>query len=935
MVRLLRQPSLSRASADLSLGKSLGTKLPDRRLYSRLYNSQMRMRVLDWELDTRTKAVTGPGGLIEPRRQVYEVFLLLLQRAPSLVTKEDLVASVWNGRSVSDSTIAQVIRELRALLGDDPSTPGVIATRHRQGYQCIAKVEILDDRDLPPVRKEPLPRAEQEEGEVEAPALSSAARSPTPEASPLWKGWRLPALTLSLIGLTFSAFFLQQAQHIPEAQSELGWPTDPRAAKDLADGLLASRRLESAEALKALEAAAKIEDTPRLSAHRSRLLLHLGRDGEANALADRLAKQQPRLGRAEQLLIEALGRELKGRHREAAQTYSVLSEMHPEDIDFALIRWESSLQEGLRDVEGEEMEISHLLASPLVPVERRLLLAAQHAGLTHNRREQLSRADSALLTGGNSAPVIVALARLERSAALTVLGQRAGYLDEIRLALEVLLGRGEVLHAMRALRVAVATLNEPSEAPGLATLLETFTEYQGDLQDPRMRAELSLSHGRQLDLRGDHAGAAETLLRTARDFDQLGSPRALEARRALAEALLSLGKPRRAREILVEALSSTGAPEGGELPGAVYASLAKASEVLGMSEQATAEYELSLRQHRLRRNLLGEVLVLSEFSAHCLRRGDLPRAGELLRQALPLADRVGAEEIAAGIRLQQARLALRLGDLASSWKLALQSIATLEDLGAKRRAAEAQLLLSRLARYRADLGQAETRLRRLAAERNGRDDLRLRQATEEGYLNWEMGRPGEARDSIREFSLFAEADAPGWPHLELRILAAKLDIDSGRTAAAEQDLRAYLASELSESRFQPAPHQWASVHLQLGEALIAQDELNQARKELETARARLLDSPDALTRLSLDLAETRLDLAREARKESSRPDHSLQRLQWIADQAEEQGALLLAFEARVERLRDGRGGPRESKALARDLADRHLLRLLRLLAPNA
>jgi DNA-binding winged helix-turn-helix (wHTH) protein/tetratricopeptide (TPR) repeat protein len=65
----------------------------------------------------------------------------LLARAGELVTKEELVAGVWQQAVVSDAALAKRVQELRAALGDDPRAPSYIETVHGRGLRFIAEVQ--------------------------------------------------------------------------------------------------------------------------------------------------------------------------------------------------------------------------------------------------------------------------------------------------------------------------------------------------------------------------------------------------------------------------------------------------------------------------------------------------------------------------------------------------------------------------------------------------------------------------------------------------------------------------------------------------------------------------------------------------------------------------------------------------------------------------
>src|SRR5262245_49741667 len=69
-----------------------------------------------------------------------DVLKLLVARAGTPVSKDELFATVWSGTSVSDDALTSCIQELRRSLADDSKQPRFIETRHRRGYQFIARL---------------------------------------------------------------------------------------------------------------------------------------------------------------------------------------------------------------------------------------------------------------------------------------------------------------------------------------------------------------------------------------------------------------------------------------------------------------------------------------------------------------------------------------------------------------------------------------------------------------------------------------------------------------------------------------------------------------------------------------------------------------------------------------------------------------------------
>ena len=62
---------------------------------------------------------------------------LLCRRPGEIVTTEDLVAQVWNGRAISPNSVPVVISDLRQALEDDARSPRYIETVAKRGYRLM------------------------------------------------------------------------------------------------------------------------------------------------------------------------------------------------------------------------------------------------------------------------------------------------------------------------------------------------------------------------------------------------------------------------------------------------------------------------------------------------------------------------------------------------------------------------------------------------------------------------------------------------------------------------------------------------------------------------------------------------------------------------------------------------------------------------------
>lgn len=73
-------------------------------------------------------------------RKAFAVLTQLVRHANQLVTKDDLLSSVWPDVSVGEAVLSTAIREIRAAIGDTARMPRFIQTVHGRGYRFIAPV---------------------------------------------------------------------------------------------------------------------------------------------------------------------------------------------------------------------------------------------------------------------------------------------------------------------------------------------------------------------------------------------------------------------------------------------------------------------------------------------------------------------------------------------------------------------------------------------------------------------------------------------------------------------------------------------------------------------------------------------------------------------------------------------------------------------------
>src|SRR6185312_8934002 len=100
----------------------------------------MIYRFGDFELDTGQVELRRAGGRVAVEPQVFALMTLLVERCERMVSKDEIVEAVWDGRIVSDSALSSRIKFARQALGDDGSAQRWIRTIHGQGFRFVGEV---------------------------------------------------------------------------------------------------------------------------------------------------------------------------------------------------------------------------------------------------------------------------------------------------------------------------------------------------------------------------------------------------------------------------------------------------------------------------------------------------------------------------------------------------------------------------------------------------------------------------------------------------------------------------------------------------------------------------------------------------------------------------------------------------------------------------
>src|SRR6267378_7881807 len=88
-----------------------------------------------FELDMATVELRDGDKVCNLEPQVFALLALLVENRERLVSKEEIIDEVWDGRFVSDAAVASRVKSARQALGDDGKSLLFIHTTHGEIYR--------------------------------------------------------------------------------------------------------------------------------------------------------------------------------------------------------------------------------------------------------------------------------------------------------------------------------------------------------------------------------------------------------------------------------------------------------------------------------------------------------------------------------------------------------------------------------------------------------------------------------------------------------------------------------------------------------------------------------------------------------------------------------------------------------------------------------
>jgi DNA-binding winged helix-turn-helix (wHTH) protein len=165
----------------------------------------------DCVLDEQRRELRRAASPVPIGPQVFDLVVFLIRNRERVVSQDDLLTAVWEGRIVSESTLRSHIQAARAAIGDTGEAQRLIRTMPRKGFRFVGEVRQQENGTVPAVPTEGTPAVAPAAAIEPAPAGAPQAVLPVVVASaaperievlppPVRRPWRNGLSRTALIG---------------------------------------------------------------------------------------------------------------------------------------------------------------------------------------------------------------------------------------------------------------------------------------------------------------------------------------------------------------------------------------------------------------------------------------------------------------------------------------------------------------------------------------------------------------------------------------------------------------------------------------------------------------------------------------------------------------------------------------------------------------
>jgi adenylate cyclase len=96
----------------------------------------------DFVLDTDKRELRRGADVVSVAPQAFDVLDYLIRNRERVVSKDNLVAAIWEGRIISDAALTTCLKAVRSAIADSGEGQRLIKTLPRKGFRFVGKVRV-------------------------------------------------------------------------------------------------------------------------------------------------------------------------------------------------------------------------------------------------------------------------------------------------------------------------------------------------------------------------------------------------------------------------------------------------------------------------------------------------------------------------------------------------------------------------------------------------------------------------------------------------------------------------------------------------------------------------------------------------------------------------------------------------------------------------
>jgi TolB-like protein/DNA-binding winged helix-turn-helix (wHTH) protein len=103
----------------------------------------LKYQFAEFEIDLSQQELRRRGEFIHIEPQVFDLIVHLVRNHDRIVSKDELIETIWHGRIISEAALSSRVNAARRALGDNGNDQSLIRTQHKRGFRFVGNVQTV------------------------------------------------------------------------------------------------------------------------------------------------------------------------------------------------------------------------------------------------------------------------------------------------------------------------------------------------------------------------------------------------------------------------------------------------------------------------------------------------------------------------------------------------------------------------------------------------------------------------------------------------------------------------------------------------------------------------------------------------------------------------------------------------------------------------